>query len=409
MNGLPGGKYDVVIVGAGIAGGAFAALLAPSGLRILLLDATARPPRMPPLAATIHEVGLRVSALNPASVRLLAQAGAWQRLPSGSASPYEHMRVWEEDGSGRIAFDAAALGEPALGHIVENQWIVAALLAQLDEAKNVSVCCGETLERLELPDAAVPSVRLWLASGACVDADLVVGADGARSLVRERCAIAAPERDTGQRAIVATVTTAIAHGRTARQCFLRSGPLALLPLTQPAGERSCSIVWSADESVAAELLALDDIAFARRLGCASEHVLGDVEAVSRRLAFPLRPLHAASYVAPGVALIGDAAHVIHPLAGQGINLGLADVRVLVEELLGARSRGLALADAGLLARYQRRRRGDNALMLEAMEVLRRLYADRRPAVRLLRSLGVAAVDAAAPLKRLLMRRAAGLD
>ncbi|HMV72929.1 MAG TPA: FAD-dependent monooxygenase, partial [Pseudomonadales bacterium] len=121
------------------------------------------------------------------------------------------------------------------------------------------------------------------------------------------------------------------------------------------------------------------------------------------------PLHAASYVAPGVALIGDAAHVIHPLAGQGINLGLADVRVLVEELLDARSRGLALADGGVLARYQRRRRGDNALMLEAMEVLRRLYADRRPAVRLLRSLGVAAVDAAAPLKRLLMRRAAGLD
>ncbi|MCG3171694.1 MAG: 2-octaprenylphenol hydroxylase [Pseudomonadales bacterium] len=403
-----GGAFDVVVVGAGIAGSAFAALLAPSGLRILLLDAAPRPPRLPPLAATIDEVDLRVSALNPASVRLLEQAGAWQRLPREVASPYEHMRVWEEDGTARIGFDAAALGEPVLGHVVENRWIVATLLARLDEAANVVVRGGETLATLEQRAAGASRTRLWLASGAAVEAALVVGADGARSAVRTLCAIEAAERDTGQRALVATVTTERAHARTARQRFLTSGPLALLPLALPAGGQCCSIVWSADEALAEELLALDDAAFAARLGQASEHALGGIEAVSRRLAFPLRPLHAASYVAPGVALVGDAAHVIHPLAGQGINLGLADVRVLADELQRARARGLALADEGVLARYQRRRRGDNALMLETMDVLRRLYADRRPGVRLARNLGVAAVDALSPLKRALMRRAAGL-
>lgn len=408
MSGLRGGTFDIVVIGAGIAGSTLAALLAPSGLRILLLDAAPRAPQ-PPVATTIDEVGLRVSALNPASIRVLDQAGAWQRLPPGVASPYEHMRVWEEDGTGRIAFDARMLGEPVLGHIVENRWVVAALLGALDQAANVTLCTGEVLERLEPPGPEAPLTRVWLASGTHVDAGLVVGADGARSAVRALCRIEAPLRDTGQRAIVATIRTERAHGRTARQRFLGTGPLALLPLALPEPEHCCSIVWSADEPLAVELLELDDIAFANRLGQASEYVLGAIEAVSPRLAFPLRPLHAETYVAPGVALIGDAAHVIHPLAGQGINLGLADVRVLAEELLRARARGRHLADAATLARFQRRRRGDNALMLEAMEMLRRLYGDRRPAVRLVRNLGVAMIDAMMPLKRLLMRRAAGLD
>ena len=404
-----GGRYDVVIVGAGIAGSALAAALAPAGLEILLLEAGALPEALPPVARTIAAVDPRVSALGIASVRLLQEVGAWQRLPDGVASPYECMRVWEEDGSGRIGFDAAGIAQPVLGHIVENRWVVATLLAALAEAPNVTVRGGERLLALE-PVAGVDArQRLSLDSGASVEAALVVGADGARSAVRELCAIEARQRDSGQQAIVATIETAAAHRRTAWQRFLQSGPLALLPLATLAGEHACSIVWSADEPVARALMQLDDAAFAARLTRASESCLGEVRAVSRRHAFPLRALHASAYVAPGVALIGDAAHVIHPLAGQGINLGLSDVRVLAAEIGRARARGRAIGDAGVLARYQRRRRGENAMMLRAMEGFRILYGDDRPGARLARNIGMSAVHALGPLKREFMRRAMGID
>jgi len=403
-----GGRYDVVIVGAGIAGSALAAALAPAGLGILLLEAGPLPVALPPVATAIDAVDARVSALSTASVRLLQESGAWQRLAPGVASPYECMRVWEEDGSGHIGFDAAEVAQPVLGHIVENRWVVASLLAVLAAAPNVTVCGGERLLALEPLDGAGPRLRLGLASGASVEAALVVGADGARSAVRALCAIGARHWHSGQQAIVATIETAGPHRRTAWQRFLQSGPLALLPLATLDGERACSIVWSADEPLARDLMALDDAAFAARLTRASECCLGEVRAVSRRHAFPLLPLHAASYVAPGVALVGDAAHVIHPLAGQGINLGLSDVRVLAGEIARAISRGRAIGDAEVLARYQRRRRGENALMLRAMEGFRMLYGADGPGVRLARNIGMSAVDALGPLKREFMRRAMGL-
>jgi len=403
-----GGRYDVVIVGAGIAGSALAAALAPAGLEILLLEAGALPEGLPPVARTIVDVDPRVSALSTASVRLLQDVGAWQRLPQGVASPYECMRVWEQDGSGRIGFDATEIAEPVLGHIVENRWVVATLLATLAAAPNVTLRGGERLLALGPVEGAAPRLRLGLESGAFVEAALVVGADGARSAVRALCAIEARHWDSGQQAIVATIETAEPHRRTAWQRFLQSGPLALLPLATLAGERACSIVWSADEAVAQSLMQLDDAAFAARLTRASESCLGEVRAVSRRFAFPLRPLHATAYVAPGVALVGDAAHVIHPLAGQGINLGLSDVRVLAAEIHRARARGRAIGDAEVLARYQRRRRGENAVMLRAMEGLRILYGNDSPGVRLARNIGMSAVHALGPLKREFMRRAMGL-
>lgn len=403
-----GGRVEIAIVGAGIAGCALAAALAPTGLDILLLEGAELPAAPPPHAHAIDAVDPRVSALSVASTRLLQEVGAWQLLPAGVASPYEHMCVWEQDGTGRIEFAAGEIGQPLLGHILENRWAVATLLARLAAAPNVRVLGAQRLLALEAAGGSAPRTRLTLASGGSVEAALVVGADGARSAVRELCAIDARHWDTGQQAIVATVETARSHRRTAWQRFLPSGPLALLPLATLPDEHACSIVWSADEAVARELMGLPDAAFAARLAQASEQCLGGVRAVSRRFAVPLRPLHAASYCAPGVALVGDAAHVIHPLAGQGINLGLADVRVLVEEIRRALARGRAIGDAEVLARYQRRRRGENALMLRAMEGFRLLYGDERPAARLARNLGMSAVHGIGPLKREFMRRAMGL-
>jgi len=397
-------RYDVVIVGAGIAGAALACQLAPGGLSILLLEAGPAPP-LPPIATAVSEVDARVSALSIASVRLLRETGAWAELPAGVASPYEQMHVWEQDGTGAIDFSAAELDQPVLGHIVENRWVVAALLARLRAFDNVDLRHGERLVAL----SALTGQTLTLACGAVVQAGLLVGADGAQSAVRSLSGIDARLWHSGQRAVVATIRSAEAHRRTAWQCFLPSGPLALLPLQSLPGERCCSIVWSADNAVADALMALDDTAFARRLGSASELCLGEVLEVSARQCFPLRPLHAASYVAPGLALLGDAAHVIHPLAGQGINLGLADVRVLAEEIARALKRGRCPGDLDVLGRYERRRRADNALMLRAMEGFRRLYGDDRLVPRLLRNVGMSAVHRLAPLKREFMRHAMGVS
>jgi len=289
-----------------------------------------------------------------------------------------------------------------LGHIVENRCIVGALLGSLSRSPNVRLLAGERLDGFEHGAGAL---QLRLGSGASIEASLLVGADGAQSRVRRLARIEAREADCRQRAIVATIRTEESHRMTARQVFLQSGPLAFLPLRDA---NTTSIVWSADNAIADELLALDDRTFAARLAQAGEFCLGRVMEVTPRQSFPLRQQHAAAYTAARIALVADAAHVVHPLAGQGINLGLADVRALSEEIAMARERGLGPGDATALGRYQRRRRGDNELMLRAMTGLQQLYATRHPLVRLGRNIGLRAVRQLAPLKRQFMRRAMGL-
>ena len=400
-------RTDVAIVGAGMAGAALAALLAAQGLDVLLCEAAEPQAALPSLPDCIADVDPRVSAINVASRSVLEAAGGWSALPDAARCAYQAMRVWEEDGTGRISFDASDIGASELGYLVENRWITAALLRALAMQPRVQLRSRETLVSLRLPDETGRPVQLQFASGLCVQAALVVGADGAQSAVRSLCGIEAPPRDTGQRAIVATIRTSGSHAHTAWQRFLQSGPLALLPLAALPGGHAASIVWSADAAVAERLLALDDGDFVRALTRASEACCGEVLEVTPRLAFPLRQLHAASYTAPGMALVGDAAHVIHPLAGQGINLGFADVRVLAEEIARARGRGEPLASADALARFARRRRGENAAMLAAMQGFQRLFGDTHPAVRLVRNLGLGAVDRLTPLKRAFMREAMG--
>ncbi len=396
-------RFDLIIVGGGLAGSALACALADLDLRIALLDARPLPMQRPELRDDLDGFELRVSAITPASQQWLERLGAWQRV--ARLSPYRHMTVWDANGVGAIDFDASNVNAPQLGHIVENGLLQQALLQRLSTSRAVQPIAPAVIEAFARDGE---QIALELAGGRRLTAPLLVGADGAQSSVRDWAGIGLREWDYHHRGIVATIATEKAHGACARQIFRDDGPLALLPLrTADGDERFCSIVWSCEPARADELLALDDDAFARALTTASEGVLGTVTAVGARQSFPLRARHARAYTAPNVALIGDAAHTIHPLAGQGINLGFSDARVLADEIRRAVTRQLPLGEPSLLARYQRARVGDNWLMLGAMEGFKRLFGTSAPLPVMLRNRGLDLVDRSGALKRLFIRHALG--
>ena len=396
--------YDVIIVGAGIAGSALACALGGSGLSVAVVEAQSLSAQWPPLETAIDGYDARVSALTVASQQFLDSLGVWQAVAERRISPYRHMQVWDAEGTGSIEFNAEEINQPLLGHIAENRLLVAALLARLAQHSNVEMLSPLRVASMPHGDG---SRRLQMDDGRVLQATLIVAADGANSRIRELAGIATTEWDYEQHALVATVKTAQPHGQTARQRFLPEGPLAFLPLSG-GDDHYCSIVWSAVPAFAENLMALDDSDFAAQLAAAFEHRLGMVEAVSRRFSFPLRQRHARDYVQAGLVLVGDAAHTIHPLAGQGINLGLLDVQVLAEELLRARSRQLSIAEPMALARYQRRRKANNLAMMAAMEGFKRLFAESALPVRWARNAGMRWLDKAAPVKRRIMREAMGL-
>ena len=251
-------------------------------------------------------------------------------------------------------------------------------------------------------------MELLLDSGKTIEASLLVGADGALSRVREMFDFKTREWDYGHHALVCTVQTAEEHQATAWQRFLPTGPLAFLPLPGTSDQHYCSIVWSLTDDRAAEVLALDDDAFCTQLSRVFEGNLGGVIGASARAAFPLRQRHAVDYIQPGVALVADAAHTIHPLAGQGINLGLQDVAALAEELLAAHAKGLEPGQLDVLGRYQRRRKGENLLMMAAMDGFKRLFEQKALPLRWLRNAGMRGVAQVGPLKTKLMRQAMGI-
>lgn len=399
-------SFDLIILGGGLAGAALACALGDSGLHIALLDAQPLARERPPLRDAIDGFDARVSAITAASQQWLQALGAWDGVAAQRLSPYRHMHVWDAEGVGHIDFDCGEVNAPLLGYIVENGLLQGALLHRIASQRGVQLLCPATVKRF---DRAGNIIELQLADGRRLATPLLIGADGARSAVRGWAGIATREWDYGHHAIVATVATERPHQATAWQIFRREGPLAFLPLRTTAGDdHFCSIVWSTEEQHADELMALDDNAFAAALGRAFEQRLGAIAAVSRRHCFPLRARFARAYTATGVALIGDAAHTMHPLAGQGINLGFGDARALAGELLRARQRGLPLDHPSVLARYQRARKGENLAMLAAMEGFKRLFGAHAPALTLLRNRGLDLVDGAGPLKRLLIRRAMGI-
>jgi 2-octaprenylphenol hydroxylase len=311
------------------------------------------------------------------------------------------MRVWDAVGGGSIHFDSAELGEPDLGHIVENRVTQLALWERLERAQEVTLLCPAELNEVALePDRAV----LDLADGQRLHASLLVGADGRDSWVRDRLGIATQGWLYDQHAIVANVQVQDRHRETAWQRFLPTGPLAFLPLL----DGRCSIVWSLTQARAQELQALDEEGFRRALEDAFESRLGRIGEIGPRGAFPLRLQHAEEYVRPRLALIGDAAHAIHPLAGQGVNLGFLDAAALAAALDEARERGRDVGGLWALRRYERARRGENMLMLGAMDAFKRLFSNDVPPLAALRSAGLTAADRLAPVKRLFMRQALGL-
>ncbi|MCB1645275.1 MAG: UbiH/UbiF/VisC/COQ6 family ubiquinone biosynthesis hydroxylase [Pseudomonadales bacterium] len=398
-------ETDILVVGGGMVGLCFANGLQGSGLDVTVVDGMPSPVAAdagggsaPVRTGYALQSGVepRVSSVNLASELLLRRAGGW---PEAVQAPVEGMQVWDGRGTAEITFDGALIGEAHLGTIVENQAIVAALHDTAVKRAEATLLFGTRVTAVE-PDPV--GYRVLLDSGEAISCRLLVGADGAQSRIRELMNIRTIEWSYQQQAMVTTIETALPHGNIARQCFTDQGPLAFLPLRHP---NLSSIVWSTN--VTESLMALDDEALCQRLTAASEEVLGAVLGCDRRFSFPLRQRHATRYVGDHLVLIGDAAHTIHPLAGQGANLGFADARALCAALQRCRIEGLTPDDALLLKGYQHERRPENLLMTGVMEGFKRLFDTSDPGVNWLRNTGMNLVAGSRPLKTMIARLATG--
>lgn len=395
-------RADLLIVGAGMVGSALALALQHSGLEILLLDGS-------PLSVKPFDEQApfepRVSALSMASQRILERLGAWQGIERRRISPYTDMRVWDGSGTGQIHFSAASVHAEVLGHIVENRVVQDGLLERLHDSE-VGLLANARLEQMR---RSGDEWLLTLADGRTLRAPLVIAADGANSAVRRLTGCETREWDYLHHAIVTSVRCTAPHQATAWQRFTDEGPLAFLPLLRDGQQDWCSIVWSTTPEQAERLMQLDDAQFCAQLERDFEGRLGRVLEADPRLCVPLRQRHAKRYVAEGLALIGDAAHTIHPLAGQGVNLGFLDAAVLAEELLRAYERGERLADERVLSRFERRRMPHNLALMAAMEGFERLFqADPLP-LRWLRNSGLKWVEQLPEAKALFVRQALGLS
>ena len=361
------GHYDAIIVGAGMVGAAAACFLAKANpqLSIALVEARVATP------FDKSQFDPRVAAITEKSRQLFERGGLWQSVVEKRVSPYLRMDVWDAEGTGRIEFDCEDIHQPNLGHIVENSALVDSLLAEVAWLANIDFYCPVSIADYQLDS---DNVIVELEDGRQLMAKLLIAADGSNSNIRQHFQFATREWDYGHSAIITTITTERPHQQTARQRFMSTGPLAFLPLMKAEDMHHCSIVWSQETEVAEGLMALDDRQFCAQLSVASEQCLGQVVGVEERYSIPLRQRHATDYVAHRVALVGDAAHSIHPLAGQGVNLGFADIEVLVEEICRAVARGVDIGGMATLGRYQRRRKPENLATMAAMEGFKRLFA-----------------------------------
>ncbi|SFL27458.1 FAD-dependent oxidoreductase [Lysobacter sp. cf310] len=393
------GPLDVIVVGAGVVGAAAALAFARDGLDVALVESR-EPPRWREDAPD-----LRVYAFAPDNAALLDDLGVWRGVLDARAQPYRAMRVWDAAGGGELSFEADAFGRRELGWIVEHGLLVDRLWAALPAA-GVRLHCPEQVVGLEQTPEG-DSAELLLAGGSRLRARLVLGADGAESQLRGLAGIEAPAHDYGQHGLVAYVDHAQPHQATCWQRFLPTGPLAFLPYAGHDGRRS-SIVWTLPTAEAERLLEVDDTGFQRELGHAFGGRLGAITGVSKRVAFPLRRQLAQKYVSGRVAIAGDAAHVVHPLAGQGVNLGLRDIAALRGVLAGAQRRGADPGGATRLQRWERERRSENALAAYGFDGLNRLFSNDAVAATLLRGPLLGLAGKLPPVTHAFWRRAAGV-
>ncbi|MEX2488301.1 MAG: UbiH/UbiF/VisC/COQ6 family ubiquinone biosynthesis hydroxylase [Pseudomonadales bacterium] len=400
-------NYDVVIVGGGLTGLALASALGHSRLSVTVLEAGKPPSPRQERELKKRRKGFelhagiepRVSAINPATRKFLHRTGAWSKCAIERFAPFTRMLVWDARGTSQIEFDADMIDEECLGHIAENRELMLGLYKRVRELDNVDVRYETSVNDIK---NGAEGKQVILADGTPVSYSLLVGADGGNSRVRELAGLRTYRWRYDQEALVTTVETELPHGFTARQSFTPSGPLAFLPL---ANEKLCSIVWSSRETE--HLKEISDQALCRELGKASGFILGNVSGVDKRYSFPLYQQHAMRYTRANLALVGDAAHTIHPLAGQGANLGFADANALAIELSQCRFTSESPGSGDLLARYERRRKVDNVLMASVMEGLKRLYDIDEPALAWLRNTGMRWVNSNDAVKARLIRLAAG--
>ncbi len=390
----------VLIVGAGVAGLSLATALGRAGIRVTVIDGASRP-QTPADGRDINDWDLRVSALTPASVAFLDDLGAWSQIPESRKACYTGMQVWDAQGSGRIDFNASDAQAPSLGHIVENRLTLQALLKCAESCPQVEVLWEHGLVAMTSADSRW---EIECGVGKILRAALVVGADGARSRVRDLTAMPVRQWSYDQSAIVATVALSTHHLNSCWQAFLDTGPLALLPLSD---DHKVAMVWSLDDSAHSAIAELADEAFLRALNRALGPEAPTACEVGLRASFPLKQCHAVDYVERGLVLVADAAHSFHPLAGQGVNLGLSDVRVLSEQLISAETHGLTITSPALLKRYQRQRKTENLAMMAAMEGFKRGFGSRQPLAVMARNLGLNWVDQRSWLKRWFMAQALG--
>lgn len=389
-------SVDIAIVGGGMVGLALAAAFKGTDLRIAVIESRVPDSEL----ADLPDV--RVSALSRSSENILRNLGAWNGIVERRAAPYSAMEVWEQDSFARIEFDAQKLAQPDLGHIVENRVIQLSLLEQVKKQSNVSLFMPAQCSSM-----AVGESEAWLTldNGHALTAKLVVGADGANSWVRKQQDIPLTHWDYGHSAVVANIWTAETHDKVARQIFTPQGPLAFLPMGE---SNMSSIVWSTEPNRAESLVAMSDEEFNKSLTAEFDARLGLCEVVGQRFAFPLKMRYARDFAVERVALVGDAAHTIHPLAGQGVNLGLLDAASLAQEVMTLWRKGEDIGTKRNLRSYERWRKSEAAKMIAAMQGFKDLFAGDNPAKKLARGIGMALVGQLPGAKDEIMKRALGL-
>lgn len=389
-------EFDIIIIGGGMVGATLGCALGNTPFKVAVVE-----PVVAPMSWPEDEYDIRVSAITRSTENVFRHIGAWQGMAARRVTPYQGMEVWDATGRGEIEFNAAELGEPNLGYIIENRVILAALLERMAQFPNVQLLCPADATRLERRS---DKATLTLANGRTLGARLLVGTDGARSWLRDQAGITTTGWSYEQTAVVATLKTALHHHGIAYQRFMPEGPLAFLPM--PNG--LSSIVWSTTPERARELVAMEENQFLEELQQAFGEKLGRMEWVGPRGGFPLILKHANRYSSDRIVLAGNAAHAIHPLAGQGLNLGVSDVAALTEVLLDAKREHRDIGDLAVLRKYERWRKADNLSVMAAMDGFKRLFSNDSKPLSLARNLGLTLANNSGPLKTMMVRRAMGI-